>query len=439
MAISTSQNPREIALMIFADIQSALPELNPFQKENIIKSIGIAVAGRLFDIERKIPLLLQEFFLQTALNLTFIKYWGFLRNADLKAATYATGFIPIEGTVLSVIPLGTLLNTSDSIQYSVIGGDNYLVQSVTINIVNITSDGLAITIDTGVEHNYSINMTVTITGVINPLYNGTFTIAQIISNTQFTCTSSLSTTSDSTGNSTSVFANVEIKSSKTGYSSNLGLNAKLTLDAPIIGVSSDNYVPFNEIGNGADIETNEEYKLRVEDSWRNPFAFFNKSFVKQVILNTSGVTRAWIFSKTPAVGFVTNFFVRDNDPEGIFPNPTEIAEVKNRILAYKPIDRDDDNIVVLSPTPLPVDFTFTALSPNSQSMRDAIELSLKQFFLDDVNVGQEILIDDYRSAIKDTINPETGEKLISFSLSEPVSDITVSASKLPILGDINYS
>lgn len=439
MAVPISKNRREVVKRISTDIQSALPALNPFQKENLINAEATAYGGCAYGIERKIPLLEQEFFLQTAKDLRFIQYWGFLKRINLKASTYASGFIPVTGLAGSFVPLGTLFNTPSGIQYEAAGTFNYTIQPFITNIVSISSDGSTITVELSIPHNYSINMGVTIAGVTPGTFNGSFTINEIIDETKFTYLATVGVGSGSGGTSTAIFANVGIQSLEVGIDKNLGQGALLTLDTPLTGVNNNVYVPFDEIRGGSDDETPERYKSRVEKAWRDPEAFWNVAFFEHTALSVPGVTRVWAFATTPAIGNSTTLFVRDDDPDSIFPSPAEIAEVKDALLEFLPVGRDANDTIVASPDNLPIDFTFTDIEPDSLAMRDAVILSLEQFFFDEVDVGKEILIDDYRSAIKDTINPETGEKVISFILSNPTADISVATEELPTLGDVNFS
>ncbi len=96
-------------------------------------------------------------------------------------------------------------------------------------------------------------------------------------------------------------------------------------------------------------------------------------------------------------------------------------------------------MIVNAPTAVNVDFTFTALSPNTTSMQNSINTSLEQFFREDVNVGENITEDSYRSAIQSTVDSETGEKVESFTLSTPSGDISISSGQLGILGTVTFS
>lgn len=134
-----------------------------------------------------------------------------------------------------------------------------------------------------------------------------------------------------------------------------------------------------------------------------------------------------------AIGQVRIYFVRDNDTS-IFPSAPEIAEVQAAIDTIVPANTPLANVVVLAPTPKAINFTLSALNPNTASVRAAVLANLQQFFAEQVSVGEGIEEDAYRCAIFDSVVPETGQKVISFELTEPVGDVGVAAGELPVLG-----
>lgn len=136
-------------------------------------------------------------------------------------------------------------------------------------------------------------------------------------------------------------------------------------------------------------------------------------------------------------GTVVIYFLRDNDVNPI-PDGAEVTQTKDFLLERKPADRFDDDVIVLAPTAVPVDFTFTALSPNTTTMQDAINANLRQLFDEDTSVGQDLLEDAYRSIIFNTIDTQTGDKVESFTLSTPTTDITIDFGEIPTLGTVTF-
>jgi hypothetical protein len=72
-------------------------------------------------------------------------------------------------------------------------------------------------------------------------------------------------------------------------------------------------------------------------------------------------------------------------------------------------------------------------------MRTAITANLQAFFDDRAEFETNITEDQYRSAIIETQDTETGDFLDSFTLSSPSADITIGAGAIAGLGSVLYS
>lgn len=135
------------------------------------------------------------------------------------------------------------------------------------------------------------------------------------------------------------------------------------------------------------------------------------------------------------LGVVQIYFTRDNDESSI-PSASEVTTVKDKLQEIRPANTSNDSMLVNAPVAVPVDFTFTALDPNTLTMQDAIDANLKQFFEEATVVGLDIDEDAYRSAIKNTVDTATGDTINNFDVSTPVGDITIDSGELGTLGVI---
>jgi uncharacterized phage protein gp47/JayE len=136
-------------------------------------------------------------------------------------------------------------------------------------------------------------------------------------------------------------------------------------------------------------------------------------------------------------GTVVIYFLRDNDINPI-PDGAEVTQTKDYLLSVKPADRYEEDIIVRAPTAVSTNFTFTALSPNTATMQTAISANLRQLFDEQTAVGQTLVEDAYRSAIYNTIDTATGDRVTSFTLSTPTTDIVANFGEIPTLGTITY-
>ena len=150
---------------------------------------------------------------------------------------------------------------------------------------------------------------------------------------------------------------------------------------------------------------------------------------------TSPATGGPVATGKIALGAVQIYFTRDDDDSSI-PSATEVNEVSNKLLEILPANTAEFNMIVLAPTALPVDFTFTTLVPNTITMRSAIEANLEQFFKEVPSVSEDIDEDAYRATIKNTVDTLTGDTVEDFVLSTPTGDVTVDFGELGVLGTL---
>ena len=149
---------------------------------------------------------------------------------------------------------------------------------------------------------------------------------------------------------------------------------------------------------------------------------------------------------TPATGTITSttsvplgqvrtFFMRDNDPDPI-PTASEVDTVTDKINEILPTTTSVNDNIVSAPTPVPVDYTFTELTPDTSTMRTAVEANITQFHDEETVVGVNVDEDAYRAAIKNTVDPETGDTVLSFDLSTPSGDIVINSGQIATKGTV---
>ena len=138
-----------------------------------------------------------------------------------------------------------------------------------------------------------------------------------------------------------------------------------------------------------------------------------------------------------ALGRVQVYFMRDNDDDPI-PSASEVQDVKDELNLIRPANTAEQDLIVNSPSPITVDFNFTSVTPDTSTMRAAITANLDQFFAESTEVGSDLDEDAYRSAIINTVDTETGQRLQTFTLSAPSGDITAQSNEIPILGTVSY-
>lgn len=420
---------------IRADVAANLPDVDPTIFGSFVRALSDSLGGRAFDIILLMQQVINQLFPQTSTD-DFLERWAEYEGLERTAASEASGPITFTGTVSSTIPVLTSVQTAAGVLYTTQA--ELILSAQNINVTTITRSGTTATVTTASEHSMASGQSVTIAGATPTNYNGTFTVT-VISATQFTYTVSGTPVTPATGTITASFngGTVEVESDEEGESQNLDSGAQLTLVSPISGVNATGWVQFTQVTGGADSESNSDLLARTITSRSNPVANFNIAAIEAVSFGITGVTRVLVKRIYPGIGDVTILFVRDGD-DNLIPSGAEIAAVKEAIVEILPAMSDEGDVFVQAPTTVTTNFIFSAISPDTATMRTAITASLTAFYRDEVTFETDVTEDKYKSAISNTIDPDTGDTLDSFTLTTPSGDITVGLVSLGVLGTVTY-
>lgn len=435
MSLEYPENRTEISDKMQVDVKNQLPSSDPFLRANLIFTLLIAYSDVVFDLYTTIQNLQNELFPDTATGI-FADRWAGFKGITNNAASQAEGPISLTGTATTVVVANTLLQTSAGDQYETVSDTTISAQSITVTLAR---NGSTVTATALTTHHLATALSVTISGANETDYNGTYTIV-VTSLTEFTYTITTTPTTPATGTILAgiTFASVETKSIDFGSDTNLDGGTPLTFVVPLAGVDSTAYAQYEGIKGGTDEEDNIDFVERYSEAYRDPIAQFNEAQVIATAKEVAGVTRVFVDQATPQAGQVTVYFMRDNDTNTI-PTSAEVLEVEEKLLAIKPVEMEDVDVIVSAPTPVDTPFTFISLSPNTTTMQNSITESLELFFKENTEVGVNIAEDAYRSAIYQTIDIDTGQRVESFSLSAPPSgDVAIAAGEIGILGAVQF-
>lgn len=151
---------------------------------------------------------------------------------------------------------------------------------------------------------------------------------------------------------------------------------------------------------------------------------------------TTPATGTITYTKAVPPGRVYVYVMRDGDVDP-YPSGTAIIPIRDAVQAIRPAHVSYNDVYVNTPARHNVTFTFTALSPNTATMRTAIEAALKYAIQQNGTVGGTIPQAAYLAAIWQAVS-SSGEIVTSFTLSTPTGDIVSSEGYLPILNTINW-
>ena len=112
--------------------------------------------------------------------------------------------------------------------------------------------------------------------------------------------------------------------------------------------------------------------------------------------------------------------------------------VKVILDTIRPANTSTNDLIVKAPTAVVVNYAFTNITPDTPTMRSAIEANILQFHEEQTTVGVNLDADAYRAAIINTIDIETGAKLISFVLSSPTVDVVINSGEIATKGLVTF-
>lgn len=391
----------------------------------------------------------QEMFPQTATD-EFLDRWGNYEDLPRNPATGASGPISLGGTVATVINAGVMLAGSNSVVYSVISPA--AVEVVALLLTSLTRSGTTATAVTATPHRLATGMPVTISGAVQTAYNILAPVTVIGANT-FTYQVAGAPATPATGiiTETSNFASLNVQAVTAGPGTNMIAGATLNVNLP--NLNSLAYVQFAGVSGGSDLESNDDYRDRIIESRSNISGVFTEDQIKIAARTIPGNTRVFVKrpvtalgsgtqglpSYSPAAGQVVIVVVRDDDAN-IIPTQSILDQTKTAIitLGRLPAHTRADDVFVLAPVAQVVNFTFSAITPNTQTMKTSIKNQLTAFFQDSVTFEEDITSAGYNGTIQNTRDTVTGDRLLSFALSAPVGDIVVADGNIPVLGTVTF-
>lgn len=443
MSLNIPDTPQELIRRSKTDIQRETDnQVNPFKKNSLSGAIASSAANRAFDNYR-IMALLAKFLMPDLAEGEFARRWANIYLPSINPATKASGEIIVGGVVGEPIPIGTTWVSSSGQTYE--SQSSVSITSETLLVDSVNRTGNVVTVVTTTPHGLATNIVFTLTGAGEPEYNVVDQeILEVLTDTSFTFEIDSTPSTPATGIMNVAFnrALVHVESnnfqdSTNGINVNLENGDQLNIQQPLNNIDSVAGVGLPEIGGGSDIESQAEQKTRYLKKIRNPAGNFSVSDIENKALEVSGVTRVFVREVTPTDGDVTIYFMRDNDSNPI-PDAAEVQTVKDKILEIKPANTSSVSVIVSAPTPVVQNFTFVSFLPNTTSMKASVEKALQTYFEEETNVGFDITVDQYRSAIQNTIDEENGDRIQSFVLSSPSGTINVASNEIAVLGAVTF-
>jgi hypothetical protein len=420
-------------------VSDTTKHIDPNLRNSLIRGLLNALAGGISDNFDAIQTLQEDLFPYSTEDEDIILDWAATFGVTQKVATTASGLVTFTGTAGTTIPNGTAIQTTTGLEYTT--QIDSTIASNTVNITSLSRAGYVVTAVTSSDHNLASGVEVTISGATETNYNVT-AIITVTDTNAFSYEITTTPTTPATGSPqvTFVTASTTIESSDVGLDYNAIEGTELNLISPISGLDTAAYVQYTELSGGTNIETIEELRTRINArtaAMAAPFTVAGlPSFIRE---NNTGVTRVWVEAATPSAGYTTIYFTRDNDTN-ILPSSAEAAAVKTSITNEEtgvlPANMSESALTVSSPAAVSVDFTFSALSPNTTDMQTTITNSLIDYFKNNTNVSSNITLDDIKRIISSSF--DSSGNIPTYTLTTPSSDVLIGSGELGVLGTITY-
>ena len=432
---------------IIGKFTQELPEVDPTIEASLAKTsvITSAIAGT--NLQNGIEDAVDQMFWQTA-DDDFLEKIGSYDQVEILSAESAIGYCSVGGVLNTLVIAGANLTGSNGLTYSVL--QDSTVQEYTGSCALSFTGGI-VTVITDAEHTLATGLSVTITNTAQTEYEGTFIITVLDDNT-FTYNLTAGSLTTDLGDYTSQYVSLNVQCLTTGQNTNITAGGRLSINVNDIDDAA--YVQFNSISGGTDIESIDDYRVRVGESHSTTSGLATINSLVFSAKKIAGNTRVFVArgqevpsgivgtaGYIPGLGQTVIYILRDNDIS-ITPTQQILDNTKQQIIddGNWPTLTTEDNLFLLAPIIKQQNFTFTDLVPNTITMQNAVADRLVDYFRDNADVGNPtytILIDDIKTFLR-TITDSTGARLISVTLNNPTSNIIANSGEIYIRGTISY-
>lgn len=223
---------------------------------------------------------------------------------------------------------------------------------------------------------------------------------------------------------------VAIRALDPGTAGNADAGDSLILSTPPPGVIGEAIVVT--LTGGVDTENDDDLRERLLARIRQPPMGGDLTDYVAWAKAVPGVTRAWCAPLEQGIGTVTVRFMMDElraDLQG-FPAGSDVNRVDAYLDTVRPVAVKE--VYVVAPLPQRVDVFIEDLTPDTVSIRAAVEESLKEMLLLKAKPGQPIYAAWKFYAIQNTPGVD------HFDLLFMQDDFMPSPGHLPVLGDVVY-
>jgi uncharacterized phage protein gp47/JayE len=209
-----------------------------------------------------------------------------------------------------------------------------------------------------------------------------------------------------------------------GLVGNAAAGQALSSVAPVAGLAGA-VVGTGGLAAGTDIEADADLRARIIARIQAPPAGGTAADWRAWALTVAGVSRAYVFPGLAGLGTVT---VAVLGPEGALPSSPLVEAVQAALDARRPVTAQ---AFAIAPTTLEVDVD-VRVSPDTAAVRASVTTAIESFFASEAAPGEALRV----SRLSEAISAAAGEAW--HSIEAPAADVTVTATQMPLLGEITF-
>lgn len=213
-----------------------------------------------------------------------------------------------------------------------------------------------------------------------------------------------------------------------GSAGNAAEGVELSLVNPIAGVDGRATVAAPGPAGGEEAEADESLRARVLTRIQEPPHGGAQFDYVAWALQVPGVTRAWVKPAWMGLGTVGVTFVCDGRPD-IIPAQEDLDATLAHLEEARPVTAE---LVVFAPVPVVVDFQIR-LDPNTQAVRDAVEVEIRDLLAREAALGTNLLI----SHVREAVSLAAGEH--DHTVIAPSANVAISANQIAVAGAFAFT
>lgn len=411
--------------------KSNAPESNP-ENNNTIEGVTSTTLGNIFYGEQYSKQRLEnDLYIATAQGKALDKIGSDRINSLVRLQpSPAVGFVIFQGTVNTIVP-NTATFALNDFTYSTTGGTVQNYNNLPVSQCYYSSSQNLVYVLTASNHNLASGMVITTSGFTPSEYNASNVSITCVDSRTFTYTPTntpLITPPSTIGVYSHTSAILYITCAQNGLSTNANDGDILTINAEISGLNLTGFVNFDGLRGGSDLETDEDYRLRLLDARQGYLGVFSEDDIITRAKEISGTTKIKVLELTPQVGYCTILFIRGNDTNPI-PSSAQVLQMKEHLV---PPTRQPtipaSHIIVGVPSVQYLTLEISGLLPNTIAMQNAIKSSILNL-VNKLDIGESLSL----AKIINTLNgvsDASGNFIVDYTLDAPSANINIDPDEI---------